>query len=74
VQVHSWFFLSFKSTSTENLDNNDGPHLFSSSAQLPKNDEKNKNKEKIPLWSISPTFYQRICANILAPKKFKPKM
>jgi hypothetical protein len=26
------------------------------------------------LWSISPTFYERICANILAPKKFKPKM
>ncbi len=26
------------------------------------------------LWSISSTFYERICANILVPKKFKPKM
>ncbi len=26
------------------------------------------------LWSISPTFYECICANILAPKKFQPKM
>jgi hypothetical protein len=26
------------------------------------------------LWSISPIFYARICANILLPKKFKPKI
>jgi hypothetical protein len=24
-------------------------------------------------WSILPTFYERICANILGPKKVKPK-
>ncbi len=26
------------------------------------------------LWPISPTFYERICAYILAPKMFEPKM
>ncbi len=26
------------------------------------------------LRSISPTFYEHVCVNILAPKKFKPKM
>jgi len=26
------------------------------------------------LWSISPTFYDRICANILALINIKPKM
>jgi hypothetical protein len=29
---------------------------------------------KYCLVSISPTFYKRICASILAPKKYKPEM
>ncbi len=31
-------------------------------------------KAKIKIWSISPTFCERICANILTPKKFKTIM
>ncbi len=61
-------------------------HLFVSvrfffSILKPKRERKKSNKEisvlshsRADLWLISPTFYERICANILAPKKFKPKM
>jgi hypothetical protein len=31
-------------------------------------------KEMFFLWSISPTFYEHICANILAPKKYQPML
>jgi hypothetical protein len=32
---------------------------------------KKEAKDNVNLWSISQTFYERICANILAPKKVK---
>jgi hypothetical protein len=28
-------------------------------------------KKMVDMWSISPTFYERICVNILEPQKFK---
>jgi hypothetical protein len=36
---------------------------------MKKSKQKSRKDEVINLWSISPTFYEPICANIFSPKK-----